>query len=52
MRHAPLQQIYRRISEHALMFVIEHAGEAIGECWLQLIVSLNTLTADVQVLGA
>lgn len=32
---ARLQHIYRGISEHALMFVIEHAGQAIGECWLQ-----------------
>jgi RimJ/RimL family protein N-acetyltransferase len=30
-----LQQIYRGISEHALMFVIEHQGQSIGECWLQ-----------------
>jgi RimJ/RimL family protein N-acetyltransferase len=30
-----LQQIYRGISRHALMFVIEHAGRAVGECWLR-----------------
>jgi RimJ/RimL family protein N-acetyltransferase len=30
-----LQQIYRAISERALMFVMEHEGRAIGECWLQ-----------------
>jgi len=30
-----LQQIYRGISQQALMFVIEHQGQAIGECWLQ-----------------
>lgn len=30
-----LQRIYRSISENALMFVIEHRGAAVGECWLQ-----------------
>src|SRR5919108_1456460 len=30
-----LQEIYRGISQHALMFVMEHEGQAIGECWLQ-----------------
>jgi RimJ/RimL family protein N-acetyltransferase len=30
-----LQQIYRGISQNALMFVIEHGGRAVGECWLQ-----------------
>ena len=30
-----LQRIYRSISQNALMFVIEHAGQAVGECWLQ-----------------
>src|SRR5437870_4492777 len=30
-----LQQIYHGISAHALMFAIEHEGQAIGECWLQ-----------------
>jgi RimJ/RimL family protein N-acetyltransferase len=30
-----LQTIYRAISRQALMFVIEHRGRPIGECWLQ-----------------
>ena len=30
-----LQRIYRSMSENALVFVIEHEGEAVGECWLQ-----------------
>src|SRR4051812_2162220 len=30
-----LQRIYRSISQNALVFVIEHQHEAIGECWLQ-----------------
>ena len=30
-----LQRIYRSISENALMFVIEHQGQAVGECRLQ-----------------
>jgi aminoglycoside 6'-N-acetyltransferase len=30
-----LQRIYRGISQQALLFVIEHAGRAVGECWLQ-----------------
>jgi RimJ/RimL family protein N-acetyltransferase len=30
-----LQAIYRSISQNALMFVIEHEGEPVGECWLQ-----------------
>jgi RimJ/RimL family protein N-acetyltransferase len=30
-----LQEIYRGISRHALMFVMEHEGQPIGECWLQ-----------------
>ena len=29
-----LQQIYRTISQDALMFVIERQGRPIGECWL------------------
>lgn len=30
-----LQEIYRTISQNALMFVIEHGGQPVGECWLQ-----------------
>ena len=30
-----LHRIYRSISENALMFVMEHEGRAVGECWLQ-----------------
>jgi RimJ/RimL family protein N-acetyltransferase len=30
-----LQTIYRAISRQALMFVIEHQGRSVGECWLQ-----------------
>ncbi len=30
-----VQRIYRSISRHAFCFIIEHAGRAIGECWLQ-----------------
>ncbi len=30
-----LQRTYRSISQNALMFVIEHRGEPVGECWLQ-----------------
>lgn len=32
---AQLQRIYRSISQHAIMFVIEHEEALIGECWLQ-----------------
>jgi RimJ/RimL family protein N-acetyltransferase len=30
-----IQRIYRSISQHAVMFVIEFEGEPVGECWLQ-----------------
>lgn len=30
-----LQEIYGAISQNALMFVIEHFGQPVGECWLQ-----------------
>lgn len=30
-----LQAVYRGISERAFMFIIEHRGEPIGECWVQ-----------------
>jgi RimJ/RimL family protein N-acetyltransferase len=30
-----LQRIYRSISENALLFVVEHEGQPVGECWLQ-----------------
>lgn len=32
---AKLQTIYRQISEHAFMFMIERGGLPVGECWLQ-----------------
>ncbi len=30
-----VQRIYRSISQKAFMFVIQHEGHPIGECWLQ-----------------
>lgn len=32
---AEVQHIYRSVSREALMFMIEHGGAPIGECWLQ-----------------
>jgi RimJ/RimL family protein N-acetyltransferase len=32
---ADLQSVYRSIAQHAYCFVIEHAGVAVGGCWLQ-----------------
>ncbi len=32
---AKLQRVYRRISQHAFMFMIDFEGRAIGEGWLQ-----------------
>ncbi|MHB1001474.1 MAG: GNAT family N-acetyltransferase [Armatimonadota bacterium] len=31
-----VQNIYRSVSQNALCFVVEYAGNPIGECWLQM----------------